>query len=137
MVKKKSAYLSGCPIAFALDLLGDRWTLLIVRDLMFKDKRTYGEFLGAGEGIATNILADRLKRLEKAKIVKKSCDQKNRTKYIYQLTPKGIALTPVMLELIEWSVTYDSKTGAPGSFIKRLKKDKEGIREEIESRLTE
>ncbi len=126
---------TGCPIAFTLDVIGDRWTLLIVRDMLFKGKRYYGEFLEAGEGIATNVLADRLSRLESEEIVSKRVDPKDQKKYLYQLTNKGEALLPVLLELILWGATYDPKTAAPKAFIDRLKTDRAGVITETRARL--
>ena len=126
---------TGCPIAFTLDVLGDRWTLLIIRDLIFMGKRYYGEFLESGEGIATNVLADRLSRLESEGIVSKRVDPKDKKKYLYQLTNKGEDLLPVLLELILWGATYDPKTAAPEAFIDRLKSDRAGIIKEARARL--
>ena len=95
-----------CPISTTLDILGDKWTLLIIRDLMFKGKRTYGEFLQSEEKIATNILADRLLILEKNGIVEKRVFPENKVKNLYQLTPKGIDLMPILLEIIVWGDKY-------------------------------
>ena len=92
---------SPCPVAGALDLLGDRWTLLVVRDL-FAGLKRYGEFAGAMEGIPTNLLADRLKRLEAAGVITSSPYQDNPPRYEYALTPAGEALRPVMQELVNW-----------------------------------
>lgn len=117
----------GCPIAFTLDVLGDRWTLLIIRDLIFMGKRYYGEFLESGEGIATNVLADRLNRLESKEIISKRVDPKNQKKYLYHLTDKGEDLLPVLLEMILWGATYDPKTAASKAFINRLKTDRAGV----------
>lgn len=95
-----------CPISSTLDILGDKWTLLIIRDLMFKEKKTYGEFLQSEEKIATNILADRLFVLEKNGIVEKSAFPGSKVKNLYRLTPKGIDLMPTLLEMILWGDKY-------------------------------
>ncbi|MBX3305376.1 MAG: helix-turn-helix transcriptional regulator [Nitrospira sp.] len=126
---------TGCPIAFTLDVLGDRWTLLIIRDLTFMGKRYYGEFLDSGEGIATNVLADRLSRLESEGIVSKRVDPKDQKKYLYQLTNKGEDLLPVLLEVILWGATYDPKTAAPKAFIDRLKADRSAVIQETLAQL--
>jgi DNA-binding HxlR family transcriptional regulator len=118
---------SHCPIHFALEIFGDRWTLLVVRDLMFKGKKNYGEFLSAGEGISTNILADRLSRLEASGIVTKEIDPDQKAKFIYRLTRKGHDLLPVLLEIIAWSSRHDPETAAPKSFARRLRADREGV----------
>lgn len=126
---------TGCPIAFTLDVLGDRWTLLIIRDLIFKGKQYYGEFLESGEGIATNVLADRLSRLESEEILSKRVDPKDQKKYLYQLTNKGEDLLPMLLELILWGATYDPKTGAPKAFIDQLKSDRTAVIKETLAQL--
>lgn len=122
---------SDCPINFALELFGDRWTFLIVRDLMFKGKHYYKEFLESEEGIATNILADKLSALEKAGIVTKTVDPEYRSKQIYRLSQKGIDLAPLMVDIILWSAKYDNQTATDMKFVKRAKKDREGLLMEI------
>src|SRR5215469_3840799 len=97
---------SGCPINVSLEMLGDRWSLLIVRDMMMRGFRTYREFLNSEEGIATNILADRLHKLERAGIISTSRDPVDRRKLIYTLTKKGIGLGPVLLEMALWSARH-------------------------------
>ena len=92
---------SACAIANSLDIVGDKWSLLVVRDL-FHGKRTYGELALSPERIPTNILADRLKRLESAGIVASTPYQKRPTRYAYTLTPKGSALGEVLLAFVRW-----------------------------------
>lgn len=123
-----------CPVAFALDTFGDRWTLLIIRDLMLKGSETYGEFLDSGEGIATNILADRLKVLEATGILLKTRDPENHRRYIYSLTEKGCELAPIMLEMIRWSAKYDPNTIVGKKMVKRIEKDRDGFVAEIKTR---
>jgi DNA-binding HxlR family transcriptional regulator len=91
----------------ALDLLGDKWSLLLVRDMMVRGFRTFREFQNSGEGIATNILADRLHKLEAGGIVVREPAVKDGRSTNYRLTPKGIALAPVLLELLIWSAHYE------------------------------
>jgi len=122
---------SACPVTFALNMFGDKWSLLIVRDLMFRGRTTYGEFLGAGEGISTNILANRLKSMEADGIIHKTRDLEDRKKYNYGLTEKGLKLMPILLEMIRWSGEFDSNTGAPKDFLERLENDREGIIKEL------
>src|SRR5262245_65632775 len=98
---------SDCPVHFALEVFGDAWTLLIVRDLMFKSRSTYTELLRAEEGIATNILADRLVRLEEDGIITR--EEKAGGGVAYRLTAKGIDLLPVMVEIIGWSAKPDPR----------------------------
>ena len=92
---------SDCPIACTLDLIGDRWTLLIVRDL-FKGKHRFSEFLGSDEGIKTNILTDRLKRLERSGLVKRSRYQEHPPRYEYHLTAEGRSLSTVVRAIFAW-----------------------------------
>jgi DNA-binding HxlR family transcriptional regulator len=96
---------SSCPVACSLDLLGDRWTLLIIRDL-FRGLTRYGEFLASPEGIPTNILADRLERLEQTGIIKSEPYQLNPPRYAYTLTPKGSDLKPVLGTLAGWAMRH-------------------------------
>ena len=103
---------SPCPVAHALDLLGDRWSLLVVRDL-FAGKKRYGEFAGAMEGIPTNILAERLKRLEYAGLIDRTAYQHNPARYEYTLTAAGSALRPVMREIVNWGRRY-----LPGTLVR-------------------
>ena len=111
---------SGCPISIALELLGDSWSLLIVRDLMFKGRRTFNEFLAGGEGIASNILADRLRRLEASRIVVRSADPSDRRRSLYKLTRKGIDLAPVLIELVVWSASHEV-TDAPPEVVRQMR----------------
>ncbi len=97
---------SGCPVSLGLDIFGDRWTLLIIRDLMFSGKRHYREMLGSEEHISTNILADRLKLLLDEGIVTKTEDPSHKQKAIYSLTEKGIALLPILMQISSWSLKY-------------------------------
>jgi len=122
---------SHCPIAFALDTFGDKWSLLVLRDVLLMGKQHYHEFLASEEGISTNILADRLKRLEVDGLIAKSRDHKSRRRYVYTPTQKGLDLLPIILEIVRWSARYDSKTAAPVSFVRRLRNDREGLIREI------
>ena len=121
--KPQADYRSHCPVNFALESLGDRWSLLIVRDMVFLGKKTYGEFLKAEEGIATNILASRLDFLEGIEVIKKSPHGEDKRKDIYLLTEKGLDLIPVLFEFVKWSAKHDPHSAAhqyPPHFLKRL-----------------
>ncbi len=122
---------SHCPIAFALDIFGDHWSLLILRDLIFKRKRQYKEFLNSEEAISTNILADRLMRLEDRGLISKRDDPTNKKQFLYLPTEKGLELIPVMLEIVRWSAKHDPKTATPKEFLNRLNKDTKGLEKEI------
>ena len=128
---KKQNRKSDCPINFALEIFGDKWTLLIVRDLMFKGKHYYGEFMQSEEKMATNLLADRLSQLEQYGIVTKNIDEKHKSKQFYKLTQKGIELLPILTEIILWSSKYDSLTATDKEFVKRAKEDRENLFNEV------
>lgn len=110
---------SGCPIAATLDLVGDKWSLVIVRDMLI-GKRRYGEFLASPEGITTNILADRLKRMEEHGLISKEPYQDHPPRYDYALTPSGVSLLPVLQAMCRWGNRNISDTWTPPeSFMKR------------------
>lgn len=97
---------SECPLSGFLDVLGDKWSLLIIRDLMFGGKNTFGDFLKSTEGIATNILASRLLTMEENGFIEKLKDPINKKVPIYKLTPKGKNLKPVLIEIYLWTDKY-------------------------------
>jgi DNA-binding HxlR family transcriptional regulator len=97
---------SYCPINLSLEIFGDRWTLLVLRDMMFANKRHFREFLQADELIASNVLADRLKLLVEHGIVTKADDPTHKQKAVYSLTEKGIALLPIIVQIGAWGSRY-------------------------------
>lgn len=111
---------SDCPISVTLELLGDEWSLLIVRDLMFKGLRTFQEFADAGERIASNVLADRLARLEAGGIVTRRRDPDDRRRQVYRLTEKGLDLAPVLVEMVLWAARHE-QTGAPAATVREMR----------------
>lgn len=125
---------SDCLIAYGLDIFGDRWTLLILRDMILYGKKTYSDFLNAEEKIATNILATRLKHLEDAGIIYKSRDPDNRRSFIYTLTEKGLGLTPVVLEIARWSSDYLPQSKTKKNLLDRIAHDRDGLIAEIYDR---
>ena len=113
---------SRCPIASALDLIGDQWSLLIVRDMLFQNKHRYQEFLHSAEGISTNILADRLKKLVDRGFAEKICIDKARARYEYHPTVKARALAPVLVELVRWSNRFvDDTIEPPQAFLEKIR----------------
>src|SRR6202790_510667 len=98
---------SGCPVSISLEMFGDRWSLLIIRDLMVRGYRTFKEVQKSGEGIATNILADRLHKLETAGIIAAEVEEADGRKVNYRLTKKGIDLAPILLELLVWGARHE------------------------------
>lgn len=117
---------SGCPVSVSLERFGDKWSLLIIRDLMVRGLRTFKQFQESGEGIATNILADRLKKLEEFGIITAEVEETDGRKVNYRLTEKGIDLAPVLLELLIWAARHED-TGAPCALIEGMAKDREGV----------
>jgi DNA-binding HxlR family transcriptional regulator len=124
---------SHCPISYALDFVGDRWTLLVLRDLILARKRFFREFLDSREGIATNILASRLKQLEAAGFVTRAVDPEHARRVVYTPTDKALDLLPAMLELVRWGAKYDTKSDAPAHIIKGIAKDRDGFVAEVRS----
>ena len=118
----KTKHRSGCPVSVSLDLLGDRWSLLLVRDMMVRGYRTFREFQRSGEGIATNILTDRLQKLEAGGIVAREAAEDGRSAH-YRLTAKGIALAPVLFEILIWGAHHE-ETDAPCAAIAEMEGDR-------------
>lgn len=125
----------GCPVRYVSGLLGDKWSILILRDVIFDGKKNYSEF-AKNEGIATNILADRLEKLVESDILTRRTDPENKTKKIYSPTQKGLDLIPVMLEIIKWGGTYDAETTVDQEFLEKVIADREYVEGKIRSRHT-
>ncbi len=104
---------SACPINYSLETIGDGWSLLIVRDIVYFGKKTYGEFIAAGEGIARNILANRLARLEQNGILTKTPHPKDGRKDIYGLTERGLDLISLLLDMADWGAHCYKEADAP------------------------
>ncbi|WP_273211828.1 winged helix-turn-helix transcriptional regulator [Runella zeae] len=122
---EKNKKRSDCPLSNSLDVFGDKWSLLIIRDLMFFKKCTYKDFLNSAEGIATNILASRLKGLEENGIIEKSAHPDSKAKILYRLTSKGVDLLPIIMEIYVWSDKYLTMPEDIKEMIKEAKKDKD------------
>ena len=120
-IKKRS----DCPISCSLDIWGDKWSLLIVRDLMLDKQCTYGDFLKSGEKISTNILASRLQMLEDNEIITKSDHPDSKAKVLYKLTQKGIDLFPLMIEINLWAEKYYDIPAERKAILREVKKNKE------------
>ena len=116
---------SHCAVNYGVEIFGDRWSLLIIRDIVFAGKKTYGEFLKSEEGIATNVLASRLAFLEEQGILSKAPSPDDRRKDFYTLTEKGLDLIPIVLNIVLWSAKHDSK-----SYVRRM----QGVRCSIKSK---
>lgn len=127
---------SGCPVSIALETLGDRWSLLIIRDLMVRGYHTFKDFLESGEGIASNILSDRLRKLETTGIITVEGEASDARRRNYRLTEKGIDLAPVMLELLVWSARYE-QTGLSCDQIEGMAKNRQWVLAEVRRRWRE
>jgi len=132
-MKLEQSKWNGCPIRYAAELVADKWTFLILRDLMFRGKSSYNALLQSSESISTNILADRLKKLEQHGLLSKQRDLANRKQFIYSLTTKGTDLIPVMLGFFEWSYKYDEKSYLSAPLVEKIQSDIQGISEEFKS----
>jgi DNA-binding HxlR family transcriptional regulator len=125
MKPRKNKLRSHCPVNYGLEAFGDRWALLILRDIVFRGKRTFGEFLKSEEGFATNILASRLEHLTAEGILQRAEDATDARKALYSLTEKGEDLVPLMFEMVLWSAKHDPKSEAA-----RIPRLVEGIRKD-------
>ena len=134
--KPKSKRRSRCPVSISLEMFGDRWSLLIIRDLMVRGFRTFKEFQESGEGISTNILADRLRKLEARGIITAEVEETDRRRVNYRLTEKGIDLAPVLLELLVWASRHE-ETGASAALIGKMAKHREAFLAEVRRRWRE
>jgi DNA-binding HxlR family transcriptional regulator len=124
---------SGCPVSVSLEEIGDRWSLLIIRDLMVRGYHTFKQFQESGEGIATNVLASRLQRLRKAGVISVESDPLDGRRQNYRLTEKGIDLAPVILDLLVWGAKHE-ETGAPCEVIARMARNREQVLAEVRRR---
>jgi len=123
---------SGCPLNASVEMLGDRWSLLIIRDMMLLGYRSFKEFLNSHERIASNILAGRLRRLEEYGIITSAADPSDGRKLIYSLTPKGLGLAPVLTEMVLWAAEFED-TGNQ-ALVRLMRKDKAHFLTEIRKR---
>jgi DNA-binding HxlR family transcriptional regulator len=124
---------SGCPVSISLEIFGDRWSLLIIRDLMVRGFHSFKDFQSSGEGIASNILADRLRKLEAAGIIGEETAEEDRRRVNYRLTEKGIDLAPLLLDLLIWG-SRNEQTGAPCALIEKMAANREQVLAEARRR---
>jgi DNA-binding HxlR family transcriptional regulator len=122
---------SHCPVSLALEAIGDKWSLLILRDLIMQGKSRYQEFLNSEEGISTNILADRLVQLEGQGLVSKSGDPDDKRQFRYSPTQKALDLLPVIFEMARWSAKYDPHADGAHPFLRRMKAGREKLMRQI------
>ena len=133
MSDRHREFRSRCPVNLAVEIVGDRWSLLIVRDLMFKGRHSFGALLEGGEGISTNILADRLRQLEANGIIEAAPVVGDNRRVHYRLTARGIDLAPMLVEMMLWSFAYE-KTDAPPREVRSMRADRERYIAEVVDR---
>lgn len=126
---------SHCAINYGVEVFGDRWSLLIIRDIVFAGKKTYGQFLKSEEGIATNVLASRLVFLEEQGILAKTPSLEDGRKDVYTLTEKGLDLIPIVLNIVLWSARHDPKSYVRPrkDFLARITRDPVQVSEEVKA----
>ncbi|MEM9195211.1 MAG: helix-turn-helix domain-containing protein [Myxococcota bacterium] len=127
---------STCPINHAVEILGDRWTMLVVRDMVFHHKASFSELRAMPEGIATNVLSNRLARLEAANVITKGSDPEDGRRNIYELTDHGRGLIPILLDLMVWSRTHTDDVDVSMDVVRKIRQDRDAAVAEIERRLT-
>lgn len=130
MIKNNLKRRSNCPISFSLDIFGDKWGLLVLRDIMFYNRTRFSDFMPQ-EHIATNVLTDRLAKLEAAGLIVKKSNAKLRNQYIYSVTPSGQSLLPLLIEMTLWGLEHDAESLASEEFIKRMQSEKQKVVREI------
>ncbi len=128
---KRTDQKSHCAVNSALEVVGDPWSLLVVRDIVFYGKHTFGEFLASEERITTSVLADRLAKLVSGGILSKQRNPADRRREFYALTDKGLALIPVLVELANWGVSYDPEVVVNPLWVGKVETDREGLYELI------
>ena len=135
-MNEKCEQRSSCAIANGLDILGDRWSLLIIRDLMFTNRREFSHFAQSGEGISTNILSDRLDRLQRHGVISKNPHPSHGKKFIYELTDAGLELAPVLIELALWSYRNIDGAFVPQPVLDKFKQGRDQLLDSIRRRET-
>lgn len=125
-----------CPVTYALELFGDRWTLIVLRDVILRGHRRYNEILSANPGLATNVLADRLKRLERRGLLEKARAPRDARQFIYRPTETAIGLIPMLLEMIVWS-SNQGVSGVDSTMIERFQTDREELIEDLQREVRE
>lgn len=135
MARSDQPMRSTCPLNFALEIFGDRWTLIVLRDLLLKSRRRYGELLACEEGIATNVLADRLKRLEQRGLLTKERDAADARQYVYRPTQQAVALVPMLVEMTVWGARNSKHSSVDRDFIRRFETDRAQLVADIQEQI--
>ena len=133
MIKTPSKPRSSCPINFGLEIFGDKWSLLVLRDMLMIGKTTFKEFQASEERIASNILSDRLLRMENCGLITKHFSTQDGRQTNYRITQAGRKLLPVLVEMSYWGAKHDPKTGAPKSFVAAYESNRNGLLQALAS----
>lgn len=120
-----------CPFRYGLGVFGDRWSLLIIRDMMFRGFRRFHDFMDSGEGISSNVLSDRLSRLESQNVISRKKDPEDGRQILYELTDQGKDLAPVMLTIIGWAEKYDPESNISHEWAERIRTDLFEVQNEV------
>ncbi len=126
----------SCPVTYALEIFGDRWTLVVLRNIVLESRYRNKELCEAIPRIATNVLADRLKRLESRGLVIRERDPEDARQFLYKPTPLAVSVIPMLVEMIAWGAQYGDGEVSP-TFLRRLKEDREGVIEELQKQARE
>jgi len=132
--KSKNASKPNCPVTYALEIFGDRWTLLVLRDILLESRHTYRDILDAHPGMATNVLADRLKRLLRRDLISKERDEHDARQFIYKPTELSLSVIPMLVEMIVWGSKHGGASADP-DLIRRFDDDRVRVIEEIQDRV--
>lgn len=135
MARRIQSKRSTCPISFALEVFGDRWTLLVLRDLLLNSRSRYRELMACDEGIASNVLADRLKRLEQRGLIRKERDPKDARQYVYKPTQLAVGVVPMLIEMIVWGARNGRNTSVDPKFIRRFETDRERLVADVQQQI--
>ena len=127
---------SDCPINYVSEVIGDKWSLVILRDMLLEGKSRYGELLASDEGIATNILASRLRQLEDWDVITRVADPDHPAKHRYTVTERGIDLVPLFVEMMLWTAKYRPIPDDRRDDVDRALMDRDGLIRDIQARLT-
>jgi len=126
MTKSRKPTPPPCPVTYALEIFGDRWTLLVLKDLILEARYRYKDLMAANSGLATNVLADRLKRLEQRGLIEKTRDPQDGRQFVYLPTGTAIGLIPMLVEMIAWSARQ-GVSQVPPEFLERIERDRAGL----------
>lgn len=131
----RSKQRSNCPISFALEIFGDRWTLLVLRDLLLRSRSRFRELLACEEGIATNVLTDRLKRLEQKGLIRKEQDTDDARQFVYRPTPLAVSVVPMLIEMTIWGARNSGDVKVDRELLRRFDTDRDRLIADLQAQV--